>query len=51
VGLIASRGELVGWVRGVAGTTAGCLVGVLADLVGVLGIAAVLGASDFLAAL
>jgi uncharacterized protein YqgC (DUF456 family) len=51
VGFLGSRGELVGWVRGVVGTTAGCFVGVAADLVAVLGVAAVLGFADFLAAL
>ncbi len=50
VGFLGSRGELVGWVRGVIGTAGGCLVGVLADLVAVLGVAAVLGLADFVAA-
>ncbi|MCB9689114.1 MAG: DUF456 family protein [Alphaproteobacteria bacterium] len=50
LGLVASRGELVGWVRGVVGTAGGCLVGVLADLVAVLAIGAILGFADFLAA-
>ncbi|MEQ1565697.1 MAG: DUF456 family protein [Myxococcota bacterium] len=51
LGLVASRRELTRWVRGVVGATGGCLVGVAADELAVLGIAAVLGTCDFLAQL
>jgi hypothetical protein len=34
-------------VRGVVGTAGGCLVGIVADEIAVLGIAAVLGVCDF----
>ncbi|MEQ1504797.1 MAG: hypothetical protein ABMB14_21350 [Myxococcota bacterium] len=51
VGGLASRGALGGWVRGVLGTSGGCLVSVAADGLAVLGIGAVLGFADFLHAL
>ncbi len=51
LGLVASRRELLGWVRGVVGTAGGCLVAVVSDALGVLGVAAVLGVSDFAHAL
>jgi uncharacterized protein YqgC (DUF456 family) len=47
LGFLASRGAFVGWVRGVAGTAGGCVVGFAADAIAVLGIAAVLGFADF----
>lgn len=47
LGLLASRGAFVAWVRGVIGTTGGCLVGLAADAIAVLGIGAVLGFADF----
>ena len=49
LGLLASRREVVGWLRGVLGTAGGCLVSIGIDLLAVLGVAAVLGVSDFLA--
>lgn len=49
IGVLSSRKQVVRWVRGVVGTAAGCLAGVLVDLLGVLAIAALLGLSDFLA--
>ncbi|HHO53158.1 MAG TPA: DUF456 family protein [Deltaproteobacteria bacterium] len=51
LGLIASRGQLWGWIRGVIGTSGGCLVAVAADLLAVMGNAAVLALCDFLHAL
>ncbi len=50
LGLFGSRGAVVGWVRGVVGTGGGCLYGAVVDLLAVLGIGAVLGLADFLAA-
>ncbi|MEZ4238980.1 MAG: hypothetical protein R3F59_23070 [Myxococcota bacterium] len=47
-GFVASRGAVVGWVRGLVGTAGGCVVGFAADAIAVLGIAAVLGLADFL---
>lgn len=51
IGLLSSRRELAGWVRGVVGTAGGCLVGALADLTAVIAIGAILGLADFLASL
>lgn len=48
LGFLASRGSFVGWVKGVVGTAGGCAVGIVADLVAVLGIGGVLGLADFL---
>jgi uncharacterized protein YqgC (DUF456 family) len=47
LGLVASRGAFVGWVRGLVGTAGGCAVGFAADALAVFGIAAVLGFADF----
>ena len=47
LGLIASRRELWGWVRGVLGTASGCLLAVAADGLALLGVASVLAVSDF----
>jgi uncharacterized protein YqgC (DUF456 family) len=47
LGLLWSRGELMSWGRGVAGTAGGCLFGAAIDAIAVLGIGAVLGFADF----
>ncbi len=51
LGLLGSTRELGGWLRGVLGTSSGCLVGLAADALAVLGVGAVLAISDFLHAL
>lgn len=51
LGLLASRRQLWGWIRGVIGTTGGCVVAIAADALAVLGNAAVLAIADFLHAL
>jgi uncharacterized protein YqgC (DUF456 family) len=51
LGLVASRKELLAWVRGAVGAAGGCLVGIAADELAVLGIAAVLGVCDFVSRL
>lgn len=48
LGLLLSRGQIVAWVRGVIGTTAGCAFGIVADGLAVLALGAVLGLADFL---
>lgn len=51
VGALSSRGERLAWLRGSLGSLGGCLLAVAADGIAVLGVAAVLGLSDFLAQL
>lgn len=46
LGLIGSRRKLLGWLRGVMGTTSGCGLSIAADLLAVLGVAAVLAVCD-----
>ena len=48
-GILGSREGVLKTVRGLIGTAGGCAVAVLADLVSVLGIAAVLAVADFAA--
>lgn len=49
LGLVASRRELVGWLRGVLGTATGCLASVAADGVALLGVGGVLAVCDVMA--
>ena len=51
LGLVASRRQVLGWVRGVVGTAGGCAVAIVADALAVLGVGAVLGVADFVHAL
>jgi uncharacterized protein YqgC (DUF456 family) len=50
LGFFWSRGAFLRWLRGVVGTGGGCLYGIVLDLLAVLGVGAVLGLADFLAA-
>jgi uncharacterized protein YqgC (DUF456 family) len=47
LGFFGSRGEWIGWIRGLVGTAGGCLVAFAADGLAVLAIGAVLGFADF----
>jgi uncharacterized protein YqgC (DUF456 family) len=49
LGIVGSREGVLKSLKGLVGTAGGCVVAVAADLVSVLGIAAVLALADFLA--
>jgi hypothetical protein len=49
LGILGSREGVLKSLKGLVGTAGGCVVAVAADLVSVLGIAAVLALADFLA--
>ncbi len=51
LGVTLSRAQVLAWLRGVAGTAGGCVVGVAADLVAVMALGAILAVADFAHAL
>lgn len=50
LGAFGARRQTLAWIRGVGGAASGCMVGIAADLVAVVAIAAILALADFAAA-